>query len=399
MTESEIFKWIAGQHDTMLQGTMALAEVNSGSFHVQGVNRVGEMLAGELVGLADSVQQIDVPPFAAVDDGGQMIERPLGRAVLATKRPNAPVQVLLSGHLDTVFAKDHAFQKLQWLDNNTLNGPGVADLKGGLMVMLTALRALEESDLAERIGWQVVLNPDEEIGSQSSVHLFEKAAETARFGLIYEPCMPNGDLAGARKGSGNFTLVARGRAAHAGREHHLGRNAIRALCDAISGIDALNGQRDGVTWNPGFIHGGGAVNVVPDTAVARFNIRMSQPEDCVWCMQKIEAVLAGIRARDGIEIELHGGFTRPPKPMSDDQLRLFELARDCGQKLGFGLAWHATGGCCDGNNLAAFGVPNIDTLGVQGGKIHSEEEYMDVRSFVPRAQLSTLLLLRLAEAH
>ena len=398
MNAMPMLEWIAGRHDDMLARTMRLAEINSGSFHVDGVNRVGQQLADWIAPLADTVELVDVPPFAAIDDDGEPIQRLLGRALVASKRADAPVQVVLSGHLDTVFAKDHSFQSLRWLDAHHLNGPGVADLKGGLLVMLTALQALELSPDRDRLGWQLVLNPDEEIGSQSSMHLFEKAAARAQYGLLYEPCMPDGTLAGARKGSGNFTVVARGRAAHAGREHHLGRNAIRALADAISAIDQLNGQRAGVTFNPGFIHGGGAVNVVPDSAIARFNVRMEQPEDCDWCERHIDAALEPIAQRDGIQIELHGGFTRPPKPMTAQLKTLFEMARACAEQIDLDLNWAATGGCCDGNNLAALGVPNIDTLGVQGGKIHSAEEYLDVRSLVPRAQLSALLLERLAQA-
>ncbi|RZO87048.1 MAG: hydrolase [Oceanococcus sp.] len=398
MNATPMLNWIAGRHDEMLARTMRLAEINSGSFHVEGVNRVGQQLAEWIAPLADTLELVEVPAFAAIDDHGDAMQRPLGRALIASKRADAPVQVVLSGHLDTVFAKDHAFQSLSWLDEHHLNGPGVTDLKGGLMVMLTALQALEMSAQRARLGWQLVLNPDEEIGSQSSMALFERAAKRAQYGLLYEPCMADGTLAGARKGSGNFTVVARGRAAHAGREHHLGRNAIRALADAISAIDQLNGQRCGVTFNPGFIHGGGAVNVVPDTAVARFNVRMQQPQDCAWCEQQIEAALRPIRQRDGIALELHGGFTRPPKPMTAPLERLFELARTCAEQIDLDLNWAPTGGCCDGNNLAALGVPNIDTLGVQGGKIHSVDEYLDVRSLVPRAQLSALLLERLAEA-
>ncbi len=396
MNDVSMLNWIAARHNDMLARTMRLAEINSGSFHVDGVNRVGQQLADWIAPLADTVELVDVPPFAAIGDNGESIQRPLGRALMASKRPDAPVQVVLSGHLDTVFAQDHSFQSLTWLDAHHLNGPGVADLKGGLLVMLTALQAFEFSAERDRLGWQLVLNPDEEIGSQSSMHLFEKAAARADYGLLYEPCMPDGTLAGARKGSGNFTVVARGRAAHAGREHHLGRNAIRAVADAISAIDQLNGQRPGVTFNPGFIHGGGAVNVVPDTAIARFNIRMEQPEDCAWCERQIDAVLAPIGQRNGIQIELHGGFTRPPKPMTPPLESLFEMARACAQQINLELNWASTGGCCDGNNLAALGVPNIDTLGVQGGKIHSADEYLDVRSLVPRAQLSALLLERLA---
>ncbi len=397
MIAQALMDWIADQQQTMLARTIALAEVNSGSFNVAGVNRVGQMLIEAARPLHAEVRVLPVPAFEAVADDAQVVQRPLGDAVRLRKHPQAPIQVYLSGHLDTVFAADHPFQQVRQVDGGILHGPGVADLKGGLVVMLTALEALERSDMAGLIGWEVLLNPDEEIGSQSSAPLIEEAARRCHFGLIYEPSFPNGDLAGSRKGSGNFSLVARGRAAHAGREHHLGRNAIRALCDAVAGIDALNGRRPGVTFNPGFIHGGGAVNVVPDTAMARFNVRLSEAQDSAWCMSQIEAVLEPIRHRDGIAVELHGGFTRPPKLLSDRNLALFELARECGAELGLELQWQATGGCCDGNNLAAAGVPNIDTLGVRGGSIHSDQEFMHIDSLSERAQLSALLLLRLAD--
>ncbi len=166
--------------------------------------------------------------------------------------------------------------------------------------------------------------------------------------------------------------------------------------DAIVMLDDLNGQREGVTFNPGFISGGGAVNVVPDQAMARFNVRMEQTADMDWCAQQINAIVQTINGREGISLELHGGFTRPPKTLSSANQRLFELAVDCGRDLGLSLQHLPTGGCCDGNNLAAAGVPNIDTLGVHGGDIHSAQEWMRISSLVERAQLSAKLLLRLA---
>ncbi len=215
-------------------------------------------------------------------------------------------------------------------------------------------------------------------------------------GLIYEPSFPDGNLAGERKGSGNFSVVIRGRAAHAGREHHLGRNAIRAMADFIAMLDDLNGQREGVTINPGFIEGGGAVNIVPDLCVSKFNIRLERPEDERWCQNRLAEIVAKIHAREGILIELHGGFTRKPKVLSPANQKLFQLAKDCGADLGMQIQWLPTGGCCDGNNLAAAGIPNIDTLGVQGGKIHSADEYVKVSSFTKRAKLSALMLMKLA---
>ncbi len=388
--------WLDSQQQTMLETTIALSRINSGSYNAAGVNAVGEAINRFSLPLGGEREFIEVAPHRAVGSDGNMIEQPLGRALRIRKRPEAPLQVLLGGHLDTVFAADHPFQDIRWLDDNTLNGPGVADLKGGLVLMFKALEALELSPWADRIGWEVLLNPDEEIGSGSSAHLLAESARRHHLGMIYEPSFPDGNLAGERKGSGNFSVVARGRAAHAGREHHLGRNAIRALCDFISALDDLNGQRSGVTINPGFIQGGGAVNIVPDTAIARFNIRLQHPDDEIWCLEQIRTLIDSIGQRDGISLELHGQFGRKPKLLSPANLRLFELVRDCGQALDMDLQWLPTGGCCDGNNLAAAGLPNIDTLGVQGGKIHSADEYLLVSSLSQRAKLSALLLLKLA---
>jgi glutamate carboxypeptidase len=139
------------------------------------------------------------------------------------------------------------------------------------------------------------------------------------------------------------------------------------------------------------------VNVVPDHAMFRFNIRLSDPADESWCLAQLERLGAEINSRDGISLQLHGAFGRKPKRLTDANLALFELVRDCGEQLGMALEWKPTGGCCDGNNLAAAGVPNIDTLGVQGGKIHSSDEFMYVSSLTERAKLSALILMKLAD--
>ena len=389
-------EWIDSQHDTMLANTIALSEINSGSLNAAGVNRVGDELIRICEPLGGEVERIKVAPYQSVNNQGVAEEFPLGDAIRIRKRPEAPLQIFFCGHMDTVFAIDHHFQTITWLDDDTLNGPGVADLKGGLMVMLTAIQALELSPFAESIGWEILFNSDEEIGSAASAPLIAEAAQRVNLGLIYEPSFPDGNLAGERKGSGNFSIVTRGRAAHAGREHHLGRNAIRAMADFIVMLDDLNGQRDGVTINPGFIEGGGAVNIVPDLCVSKFNIRLEQPEDEAWCEQQLADILEQINHRDGITIELHGGFTRKPKVLTPANKKLFQLAKECGADLGMQIQWLPTGGCCDGNNLAAAGIPNIDTLGVQGGKIHSADEYVKVASFTKRAKLSALMLMKLA---
>ncbi|WP_062268163.1 hydrolase [Endozoicomonas arenosclerae] len=381
----------------MLQHTIELAEINSGSLNAAGVNQVMERLRAMTADLGGEQEVIDLKPHEVINDLGEVNQHELGKALRIRKRPEAPLQVFLCGHMDTVFPKDSAFQKVVHLDEDTINGPGVTDLKGGIVVMLNALKVLEASPWAESIGWEILFNPDEEIGSPGSAALIKDAASRVHLGMIYEPSFPNGDLAGQRKGSGNFTAVCYGKAAHAGREHHLGRNAVRALCDFVSAMDDLNGKREGVTFNPGYIHGGGPTNIVPDKCINRFNIRLEKPEDEAWCLQELQMIVNEISSRNGIRLELHGHFGRKPKVLSPANQQLFELAKECGHALGLNIDVKPTGGCCDGNNLASAGIPNIDTLGVQGGHIHSEQEYMKISSLVPRAKLSAALLLTLAK--
>src|SRR5699024_497475 len=154
--------------------------------------------------------------------------------------------------------------------------------------------------------------------------------------------------------------------------------------------------RDGVTVNPAFVHGGGANNVVPDRGVLRFNVRIQCIEDEQWFNTRLDALLADLTGRDGIAVERHGRFGRKPKILDARQQTLFELVAECGRELGEDIVWHPTGGCCDGNNLAAAGLPNVDTLGVVGGAIHSSDEYMGLDSLVSRAKLAALVMARLA---
>lgn len=394
-TTSEL-EWIDAQLPALRQELIGLSNQNSGSFNAAGVNAVGERLAQKFAALGGTIERIEVAPYRHTDDRGEWREHPLGRALRIRKRPDAPLRVFLCGHLDTVFAADHPFQQVRELDADRLNGPGVADLKGGLLVMWLALSALERSPYAARIGWEVLLNPDEEIGSQGSAPLLAEAAQRNHFGLVYEPAFNDGGLAGARKGSGNFDIVVRGRAAHAGRNPEEGRNAIALAAELATALHALNGQREGLTLNLGYVYGGGSVNIVPERCVLKFNVRTRVQEDQRWLLDRVGTLLGEARTREGYGLELRGGFTRPPKPASDGIARLQNLLGDCGRQLGFELQFRPTGGCCDGNNLAAAGLPNVDTLGVVGGEIHSDREWMRVSSLAERSKLSALLLLRLA---
>ncbi|MEQ7156228.1 hydrolase [Brevundimonas aurifodinae] len=379
----------------LIDRAVAWANVNSGSDHAEGLQATLERLETEAARLPAETERVPTQGFSTVADDGSLMPQARADALKITARPEAPIQVVLTGHYDTVYPADSAFQRVASRPDGALNGPGIADMKGGISVMLGALEAFETHPERERVGWTVLLSPDEEIGSPASAPLLAGLGARGHIGMTYEPALADGTLAGARKGSGNFHLVVSGKAAHAGRAFDEGSNAVAGAALVAAALHALNGQREGVTVNVARISGGGALNVVADNAVVRFNVRVPDLAAADW----ITAAIAEIASQPpfkGLTLELHGGFTRPPKPMDAAQTALFEAVRETGALLGQTIAWSPSGGVCEGNNLHAAGLPNIDTLGVRGGLIHSTQEFAWPDSFIERAQLSLLMLCKIA---
>ncbi|KPF65475.1 hypothetical protein IP88_13395 [alpha proteobacterium AAP81b] len=392
--ESRLVARISGSRDAMLARLLGWAEINSGSRNLAGLAAMAESLRDAARDLGGTATLVEPTPATAIDAGGRKIALHHGHNLHIVRRPEAPVKVLLTGHMDTVFAPDHPFQACRWLDEDTINGPGTADMKGGIAVMFAALEAFEASPFAPHLGWEIVINSDEEVSSPGSAALLDAAARRCHLGMTYEPALPDGTLAGARKGSGNFSAAVTGRAAHAGREPEKGRNAIVAAADLALRLKALTASD--LSVNPAKLDGGGPNNIVPDQAVLRWNMRPSTPAAEARASAAVAALIADVEATHDVEIHLHGSFARPPKPLDANQQRLFDLVRACGGDLGLDIGWRDTGGVCDGNNLAATGLAVVDTLGVRGGAIHSSDEFLCVDSLEERAKLSALLLARIA---
>jgi glutamate carboxypeptidase len=379
----------------IVERAVAWAEIASGSHNLEGLKVMAAALADAFAVLPARLDRHALAPIEEIGADGAPTQRALGEALLFTVRPDAPVQVVLTGHYDTVYPAESGFTTVRRRADGALHGPGVADMKGGLSVMLAALEAFERHPAAARVGYRVLLSPDEEIGSPRSARLLAEIAAGAHLGMTYEPALSDGTLAAARKGSGNFQIAVAGRAAHAGRDFASGRNALAEAARIAAALDTLNGAREGITLNVARIDGGGPTNVVPGAAVVRFNVRSPDEAGCAWALAAIETIVKAPR-RDGIAAALHGAFTRPPKPFSPVQQRLFEALAQVGALIGLPIGWRDSGGVCEGNNLYAAGLPNIDTLGVRGGDIHSEAEYAWPDSFAERAQLSALVLIKIA---
>lgn len=379
----------------MLAQVEAWCPLNTGTGNLAGLAAQWDLLADAFSALPGEIRKVEATPVTAMGADGREVETANGAHFVLSVRPEAQRRYLLTGHMDTVFAPSHPFQLLRWLDGETLNGPGVADMKGGIAVILAALKAFETSPHAAAVGYDVMINSDEETGSLSSAPLIAQLARGKVAALTYEPAaLPDGTLAGERPGSGNYSAVIKGRSAHAGRNPQDGRNAIIAAADMALKLKAL--ERPGLSINPARIDGGSANNVVPDHAVLRFNVRPKLPELAEEFATSLRDLVESIEQLHEVAIHLHGGVSRPPKPLAQEAEALFGLVRTCGEALGQAIRWQASGGVCDGNNIAACGVPVVDTMGVRGGAIHSDQEFLIVPSLAERAALSALVLHRLS---
>ena len=381
--------------EAMLEQATAWSAINTGTGNLDGLAEQANRLANAFSSLPGEVALVEAASVTAVDAAGREVEKEHGQHLVLRVRPDADRRVLLTGHMDTVFPADHPFQQQRQVDADSLNGPGLADMKGGIAVILHALQAFEASEGAAAIGYDVMINSDEETGSLSSAALIAELAQGKHAALTYEPsALPDGTLAHARGGSGNYSVIVSGRSAHAGRNPDEGRNSIVAAADLAVRLKALG--HAALSVNPARIEGGSANNVVPDHAVLRFNIRPKSTEAALQFERDLNALLADVETRHDLALALHGGITRPPKPVDEQAQRLFDLVRDCGRALGQEIGWQPSGGVCDGNNIAACGVPVVDTMGVRGGAIHSPDEFMIISSLAERAALSALVLNRLA---
>ena len=379
----------------MLAQVQTWSAINTGTGNLAGLANQAGQLADAFAALPGAVTLEEPAAVAAISPGGAEISVEYGKHLVLRVRPDAQRRFLLTGHMDTVFPASHPFQQQIWLDEVTLNGPGTADMKGGIAVILAALKAFETSPAAAQTGYDVMINADEETGSLSSAPLIAQLAKGKAAALTYEPsALPDGTLAGARAGSGNWSLTVRGKSAHAGRNPDDGRNAIVAAAALALGLKALH--RDGLSVNPAKIDGGSANNVVPDLAVLRFNIRPRELALAEAFAEELAELIAQVEAEHGVAVHRHGGISRPPKAIDARAEKLFGIVEECSALLGSPISRIASGGVCDGNNIAACGVPVVDTMGVRGGAIHSSDEFLIVPSLLERAQLSALVLHRLA---
>jgi glutamate carboxypeptidase len=354
----------------------ALATLESPSTDKAAVDRCGAELSARLRALGATVERLHR------SDRGDHIA-----ASLSGDEPG----VLILGHFDTVWGIGTVETMPVRRDGDRLSGPGVFDMKAGIAIALTAVRALLHAN-ATRPAIRMLWTTDEEIGSGTSRDAIVAAAKRARAVLVLEPALPGGALKTARKGCGEYELVVEGVAAHAGLDPGKGVSAVHELAQQIRAIEALADDRAGVTLNVGVVSGGPRANVIAAEARAVVDARARTMADA----DRVDAALRALQpGRSGVRLTLRGGFERPPMERSADVVRLFDLARETAADLGRTLEEGAAGGGSDGNFTAAAGAPTLDGLGAVGDGAHASHEHVTISDLPWRAALVAGLIHRL----
>ena len=331
-----------------------------------------------------------------------------GQYLLGRTRVDEGNRLMILGHMDTVFptgSTELSLKRAQ-ADEVRLCGPGAADMKGGLVVLLGALRALHEEGLLEDRSLQVILSADEEVGSPAGRDLIAREAEEVHLCLVLEMGSPMEDggsrFVTARRGMARFRLKIRGVAAHAGVAPEEGLSAALEAAHKVIALEALSNPEDDLVVNVGLLHAGSAVNTVPEHAELEIDCRFSDPakgEELVAAIRRIcaQAACSHPRSGDGCELILEEGASYPPMVRSDAMARMASRIQAWGRDLGLSLEEESRGGCSDANIVAASGTPTVDGLGVVGGKIHSRDEWLQARSLFERSALLALTIMRFHE--
>ena len=332
--------------------------------------------------------------------GADIVDLPqekYGDMLYARWRGKGQTRLVMIGHTDTVYSDGTAGQFPFHRRGTRLMGPGVSDMKSGLLAGIYAAHAVVESGFDHYAEIGMFCNSEEEIGSPVSRGLYAQYARGADAVLVLEAARESGAIVSARKGVGTYTLTVHGKSAHAGVEPHKGANAILALARYTEALHALNGLRPGLTLNVGVVRGGTRPNVVSDLAVAEIDVRVLRAEDAAPLDQAMREALAR-EVVAGTTAELTGGISNPPMEKTKASARLVALAQQAARELEFEVEDVATGGGSDGNHTAALGVPTIDGLGPIGGKSHNAmEEWLDEKSIVPRTAMLAKLIVKIAE--
>ena len=374
----DLLERAGARFDRYLEDLRTLVNVDCGTFLPDGVNTVADLMAERFTEQGWTLERI---PHRPGPDGDR-----LGDALIARLSGTGGRRVLLVGHMDTVFPAGTASERPFRVEDGVAFGPGVSDMKGGLLAGLYAVACLQDVGFGGFGQITYVCNPDEEIGSPFSGPLILERAREVDVCFVLEGARENGDIVSSRKGVRDARIVYTGRAAHAGVEPHRGRSAVLQAAHTTIRLHALNGRWPGVTLNVGVVHGGIRPNVVAERCELQVDLRAVTRESFEEAIAELQRVAQEVVVPDvTVEIVSRSGF--PVMEKTDATLALVERAKAIAAELGFEVHDAATGGASDANPVAGLGVPTLDGLGPIGGSDHAPGEWLDLGSVVPRVAL------------
>jgi glutamate carboxypeptidase len=382
----ELERLVTQRHDEFVAALREIVNIDCGSYTLEGVNAIADRCQARFEQTGWAVERMSHVPAAG--------EERLGDLVIGRLEGSGRTQVLMIGHTDTVFDPGTVAERPFRIEGDRALGPGVTDMKGGLLTGFFAVEALQAAEFDGFGSITYVNNPDEEIGSPWSREVILSEAANADVALVLEGARENGDIVSSRKGVLDVRLEITGRAAHAGVEPERGRNAILEAAHKTIAIQALNGRWPGVTANVGVVHGGTRPNVVAERCELELDVR--SPHEGTF-EQASEAVrqIAETSTVPDVTVEMFSHGWHRPMEKKEGGARLAALAIQVASELGFELKDAATGGASDANTTSGAGVPSLDGLGPIGGDDHGPNEWLDLSSVVPRISLLAGILSRL----
>lgn len=383
----EWLDWAWARQGEMVHLLRELIEIESPSTIAAAVARLAARLTPELEAAGLVVETI------AVEGAGPVLRaRAASWLGQGPGRATQPKPVMLLGHLDTVWPEGTLVSRPIRVDGDRLYGPGSFDMKAGIVIALSALRALAARGPLPPV--TVFLTPLEEVDCGPYRALMESEMGASAAVLDFEPAWPGGAVKTARKGSGSFLIRARGRAAHAGADFERGANAISELSRRVLDASAVTDLERGITVNVGVIRGGIRPNVVPDYAEAEVDFRVPTLEDAL----RVESSIRALRSSDDrVSLEIEGGLHYPPMERSPHVVAVYEIARAVAEEMGLALPEVSTGGASEASFAAALGVPTLDGLGADGDGAHAEHEHVLLPSIPERTALTAGVIQRLAQ--
>lgn len=319
-------------------------------------------------------------------------EENVGDHLLVTRDGDIQGKILILAHMDTVFPVGSVSKRPFKIEGNKAYGPGVSDMKHGISSILTSLKIIDALDLKMKT-IQILFNSDEETGSESSRKYIEKYASSSDIVIIMESGGEKGELITARKGIGRYTIKVYGKSSHAGAAFENGKNAIVELSNKILEISKLTDLDKGITVNIGLIKGGTATNIVPDYAEASIDVRCFTKKDMFIIDEKINSISK--KMTDGFFCEIYGGINRPPLEETQENIELFNIYRNISEEIGEKCEKSYSGGGTDGNFTSGIGIPTIDGLAPVGGKAHTDKEYLELDSIIPKNVIFINFLLNI----